>query len=644
MREPRLVRRGWRSLLGVDSGWRLREFLAVAGLLCLSLLPGLLQGRTYYVDSSDPAARNENPGTETLPWATIHRANQKVMAGDTVVVKAGIYHDWICPEHNGTASEWIVYRSEPPHEAILDGWVPLDSVAVDTSQWRHVQPDTGNIWYRKLVSSAFTEAWMDTLRLPYPYPYTCDPLRFAPGRSYVDSTGTLFVWLPRGEKPVGHDWHVTLKNGVWLLTKSDLSAQRYVEVSGFVARNFGLNGISVTSSYVRVLNNVAFKNGRAGIAVAFCNHVLVEGNEAFENCTGIGFSQGITAYHVLGKDIVFRGNISHDNYDGADSLHCGTDGSGIVVDTCPPEAGALLVNNVAYNNAGAGFGVFQSSNVSLINNTSFNNFLKDPSWNDECHIVGTAEMPSNHVVLRNNILVGAQPEAPVLHISYSAVNPPEEVLLDHNLYCVRNGSEDSELFEVTLHVAGEEKHWALTLADFQSFSLTVDSVLFDPHWGVGSLVADPLFSDWRGADFSLRDGSPAIDSGNPELAPTTDIVGTPRPQGAGFDLGAYEFVPVTSVTGKSGESSVSVAVYPNPFNDCLRLEYRLLHPVRVRVRIFNILGQEETRLVDARLPAGTYHVFWHATDAAGKALPSGLYVLRFETGETTLTRKVLLLR
>jgi hypothetical protein len=41
-------------------------------------------------------------------------------------------------------------------------------------------------------------------------------------------------------------------------------------------------------------------------------------------------------------------------------------------------------------------------------------------------------------------------------------------------------------------------------------------------------------------------GAEAIDAGNPELAPDTDIEGRARPQGAGYDLGAYEF-PVDAI-------------------------------------------------------------------------------------------------
>lgn len=51
--------------------------------------------------------------------------------------------------------------------------------------------------------------------------------------------------------------------------------------------------------------------------------------------------------------------------------------------------------------------------------------------------------------------------------------------------------------------------------------------------------ADPLFVDYANRDLHLQVGSPAIDYGSPTfVSPAFD--GTPRPQGAGPDAGAYE--------------------------------------------------------------------------------------------------------
>jgi predicted outer membrane repeat protein len=60
--------------------------------------------------------------------------------------------------------------------------------------------------------------------------------------------------------------------------------------------------------------------------------------------------------------------------------------------------------------------------------------------------------------------------------------------------------------------------------------------------GNGNINADPLFVDPDNADFHLQMSSPCIDTGTSENAPDTDIDGDSRPYGAGYDIGADEYV------------------------------------------------------------------------------------------------------
>ncbi len=53
---------------------------------------------------------------------------------------------------------------------------------------------------------------------------------------------------------------------------------------------------------------------------------------------------------------------------------------------------------------------------------------------------------------------------------------------------------------------------------------------------------DPMLAETTGspAHFPLLDGSPALDSADPRFCLNSDQLGTPRPQGAGCDIGAFE--------------------------------------------------------------------------------------------------------
>lgn len=63
--------------------------------------------------------------------------------------------------------------------------------------------------------------------------------------------------------------------------------------------------------------------------------------------------------------------------------------------------------------------------------------------------------------------------------------------------------------------------------------------------------------------------------------------------------------------------------YPNPFNPTTTISYQLSSPGRVRLVVYNLLGQEVARLVDAEREAGFHQGLWDAS-----SLASGLYIYR----------------
>jgi parallel beta-helix repeat protein len=73
-----------------------------------------------------------------------------------------------------------------------------------------------------------------------------------------------------------------------------------------------------------------------------------------------------------------------------------------------------------------------------------------------------------------------------------------------------------------------------------------------PYPGTGNINEDPLFRDPLNGDFRLLTGSPCIDTGTASGAPVEDIEGTIRPQGSGYDMGAYEYTLVPSLDCPDG--------------------------------------------------------------------------------------------
>lgn len=78
---------------------------------------------TYYVDKSNSAASDNNPGSSTQPWATISHAASVAGPGDTVTVKAGTYPERVSLTRSGASGQEIVFRADPPRSVSMQGFV-----------------------------------------------------------------------------------------------------------------------------------------------------------------------------------------------------------------------------------------------------------------------------------------------------------------------------------------------------------------------------------------------------------------------------------------------------------------------------------------------------------------------------------------
>jgi hypothetical protein len=79
--------------------------------------------------------------------------------------------------------------------------------------------------------------------------------------------------------------------------------------------------------------------------------------------------------------------------------------------------------------------------------------------------------------------------------------------------------------------------------------------------------------------------------------------------------------------------------YPNPFNPATTFKFSLPRAQQVLLEIYNLQGQKVTTLIDDHFNAGSYQTTWNASDQS-----SGLYLCRFQAGQYSEMRKLLLVK
>ncbi|MEW6357792.1 MAG: choice-of-anchor Q domain-containing protein [Planctomycetota bacterium] len=155
--------------------------------------------------------------------------------------------------------------------------------------------------------------------------------------------------------------------------------------------------------------------------------------------------------------------------------------------------------------------------------------------------------------------------------------------------------------------------------------------------GGGNIDSDPLFSNssdpegpdnrWATDDDGLRQlyTSPVFDTGAAAGAPSDDITGMSRPQGAGFDMGAYELEVVTAILGPG-----DTYVYTDSDGDTVTAAYDPASTGTVALYLRKMgLGEDIMSIVYAGATASSYldisitNVVGNGATTAGKVTATG---------------------
>jgi len=270
-----------------------------------------------------------------------------------------------------------------------------------------------------------------------------------------------------------------------------------VEISHNIVHDIDDNGIWVAhSTNIDIHHNEVYHNAANGIGLDFCSNSLVHHNIAYEN--------SYVEPHYLAGIALEVGNENNKVY-----------------------------NNIMYNNYQANY-LSNSPNNEIYNNVLYGNL---PSGGANCgSILLTSWEGSSPIdnIIKNNIFVvsGSGATAILLKDDGSTGYDPLDNTFDNNLYFYEDNGPDKT--KMVVDNTDGHVYW--------SFAEWVEEG-FEAHGDLGN----PQFVNPSNNDFHLQSDSPAIDAGV-NVGVYEDFDGNSRPQGSGYDIGAYEFTGSVTTT------------------------------------------------------------------------------------------------
>lgn len=225
--------------------------------------------------------------------------------------------------------------------------------------------------------------------------------------------------------------------------------------------------------------------------------------------------------------------------------------------------------------------------------------------------------------------------------------PPVETLLTPILISIPPGS-DNIGFSVT------ERHYALTgfyqyyPVDGDKFQITVIMFHDTTGIGIGALSVEAGAIEHTPFSVDINYTTEEI----PNYCMITFTICGPTGsndyhEGSNFLVDELTFdTPVLLYHGLGNYNYQFVLQqnYPNPFGSETEINFQVPHNINVKVKIFNILGQEINELADRKFAKGKHSLKWNGRDYNGRKVSNGIYFYQIQSGDLSQARKMYLLR
>ncbi len=217
------------------------------------------------------------------------------------------------------------------------------------------------------------------------------------------------------------------------------------------------------------------------------------------------------------------------------------------------------------------------------------------------------------------------PGADVVGYAYAYFNAPETQ--EAELWI---GSDEA----LKIFINGEEVHRYGGTRSFKDDELLSEKVTVQIQAGENSLMVKTLQKHGR-YDF-------CINICEPETDPNFD---GNRIWGLKFTTESINTVVLESDLKPNLDFSLR-NVYPNPFNNSVKIVYEIAKPGLVRIQVYDMLGREVCNLLDEEMQnSGENTLIWDGKDEYGNVLPGGTYSIHISgNGKGSDSKKVIYLK
>lgn len=112
----------------------------------------------------------------------------------------------------------------------------------------------------------------------------------------------------------------------------------------------------------------------------------------------------------------------------------------------------------------------------------------------------------------------------------------------------------------------------------------------------------------------------------------------------GSYFNAYVMKMGPTASGSRGVSLTATQPSPNPFVESTRISFEMSTGGRVCAGLYDIRGRRVVSLLEREMPGGYYDIILDATSPELAGTGAGVYFLKLEAGDKSLTRKVVMAR